>query len=99
MNTARTEVERAGVSTTVRQEVLDPGALYNPSAPAHAVITMAVGTQVDFGRVKVTATVSYQCDQNTATVERAGLLAFEKATSFMNDAIALLAGPPPEPIA
>jgi hypothetical protein len=51
---------------------------------------MSVGTQVDFGRVKVTAHVSYQCDQNTSAVDRAGLLAFEKAISFMNDGIKLL---------
>lgn len=95
MNTARVEVERDGTSTVLKEEVLDPlASLITVAGPVpRATVGMSVGTQFDFGRVKVTAHVSYQCDQTTAMVDRAGLLAYEKAVSFMNDGLQLLTTP------
>lgn len=97
MNTARIDIEREdGQNETVQATTLPPvESLFNPAFPAHATVSMSVGTQVDFGRVKVTAHVSYQCDQTNSAVDRAGLMAFEKAVSFMNDGVALLTGPAP----
>ncbi len=91
MNTARTVVEKGGQVATVQSEELDPLlGLYTPDGRPHATVSMSVGTQVNFGEVKVTAHVSYQCDQTTERVDQAGLLAFEKAVSFMNDGLKLL---------
>ena len=91
MNTARTDITRGAVTETVRTEELDPLlGLYTPGAHPHATVSISVGTQVNFGEVKVTAHVSYQCDQNNKKVDEAGMLAFEKAVSFMNDGLKLL---------
>lgn len=91
MNTARVEVERDGQAETLKTEELDPLlGLYTPGPHPHATVSMSVGTQFNFGEVKVTAHVSYQCDQNTTKVEQAGMLAFEKAVSFMNSGLQLL---------
>ena len=96
MNTARLDVEREGVTETVREEILDPLlGLWTPGNHAHARVGLVVGTQVDFGRVKVSAVVNYECDQTTAAVDKAGILAFEKAVSFMNDGMTCLVGPVP----
>lgn len=91
MNTARIEIERGGQAETVRSEELDPLlGLYTAGAHPHATVSMSVGTQVNFGEVKVTAHVSYQCDQTREKVDQAGMLAFAKAVAFMNDGLELL---------
>lgn len=98
MNTARTDIEREGKNTTVRTEELDPLlGLCTPDGRPQATVSISVGTQVNFGEVKVTAHVSYQCDQNTEKVDQAGMLAFEKAVSFMNDGLQLLTAKPEGP--
>lgn len=75
----------------LREEVLDPLAhLWTPGDHAHAQVGMSVGTQYDFGRIKVTAHVQYECDQKMPMVEEAGLLSFTKAVEFMNEGMTLL---------
>lgn len=92
MNTARVEVETAnGVTKTVKEETLDPlERLWTPGKHAHARVGLQVGTQHDFGRIKVTAYVDYECNQNEATVNEAGMLAFSKAIEFVHDALAVM---------
>lgn len=89
MNSGRVEVGRENQPTQVIQKT---DALCDLSHPGvtHARVGMSVGTQFDFGRVKVTAYVEYECDQDTAAVNSAGELAFTKAVEFMNDGLQLL---------
>ena len=90
MNVARIEVERDGVSTS-HETALDPLVeLYHAGPHAHSVVSIRVGTQQDFGRIKISAVVTYECDQTEAVVDRAGMLAFTKACSFMSDGLRIL---------
>lgn len=91
MNTAQRDSQRNGV-TRSQTKTLDPlTKLCTPDTPK-ARVSISVGTQYDFGRIKVNATVSYECDQTSAAVDEAGLLAFTKAVEFMEDGLSLLAG-------
>jgi hypothetical protein len=95
VNTARVEIEKDGVVIYKKEEVLDPlAALWTPGPHAHAETGMNVGTQIDFGRIKVGAWVKYECDQNEKTVDAAGEAAFGKALEFMNSALAILGETP-----
>ena len=70
--------------------VLDPvAALFTPGS-THAQVGISVGTQIDFGRIKVTAHVNYTCDQTEAKVNTAGEMAFNKALEFMNDGLSVI---------
>ena len=51
--------------------------------PARVDITVA--HSADFGAVKVSASVTLYCDQNEATINKAGELAFTKARELMED--------------
>lgn len=51
--------------------------------PARVDITVAHSQ--DFGAVKVSASVTLYCDQNEATINKAGELAFTKARELMED--------------
>lgn len=48
---------------------------------------VAVGTSegMDFGQLKVSVTVSVACDQDEASINKAGELAFYKAIELMRD--------------
>ena len=63
--------------------------LTHPGVP-HARVGMTVGTQYDFGRIKVTAHVELECDQLERAIERAGELAFTKALELMTDGMNVL---------
>jgi hypothetical protein len=89
VNTA--QVDYTGPNgTRSRREPLDPIAgLCSPNTPK-ARVSISVGTQHDYGRIKVAATVSYECDQTQGRVDEAGVLAFTKAVEFMTDSLDLL---------
>lgn len=92
MNTVRVEVEdENGNTRTLREQTLDPIAnLYHPGPHAHAHVGFTVGTQVAFGKVKVSCVINLECDQNTATLDEAAVTAFTKATEYMQDGLQLL---------
>lgn len=51
--------------------------------PARVSITVSEG--MDYGALKVSATVSLSCDQNERTINEAGGLAFYKAVELVRD--------------
>lgn len=51
--------------------------------PARVAITVAEG--LDYGSLKVSATVSVACDQDEPSVNKAGELAFYKALELVRD--------------
>ena len=51
--------------------------------PARVAITVAEG--MDYGSLKVSATVSVACDQNEPSINKAGELAFYKALELVRD--------------
>lgn len=53
------------------------------SDPARVDITVAHSQ--DFGAIKVSASVTLYCDQDEATINKAGELAFTKARELMED--------------
>jgi hypothetical protein len=65
--------------------------LWTPGERPHARVGFTLGTQHNFGELKVTASVSLECDQNDVAVNTAGMLAFNKALELMNDGIAVMA--------
>ena len=89
MSNIRIEAERNGVNINVPQPAFEPYDLLSPSC-VPATVGFSIGTQYNFGEVKVTAHVTLQCNQKAVDIERAGELAFAKAVEFMNNAMALL---------
>lgn len=64
-----------------------------------AKVSMNVTESYDYSSIRVGASVTLTCDQNTRTIDRAGQLALEKATELMKAGFAtygLKAGPLPE---
>ena len=51
--------------------------------PARVAISVAEG--MDYGALKVSATVSVSCDQDEKTINKAGELAFYKALELVRD--------------
>lgn len=88
---ARLEVETPAGTQTLKEERLPPLAeIWHAGPHAHARVGSNVGTQHDFGRIKVAAYVEYECDQDEKSVNEAGLLAFTKALEFVQDGMQLL---------
>lgn len=86
-----TESVKGGPERTLKSEVTDPyPELCDPSHPHHAFVEMSVSKGFDFGNVRVTARVSLVCNQDSATLDRAGVLAFEKAVDFSRDGFSIL---------
>ncbi len=50
-----------------------------------ARVSISVSEGMDYGALKVSATVSVSCDQNEQTINKAGELAFYKAVELMRD--------------
>jgi hypothetical protein len=90
-NTAEvTENLKGGAERTLKSEFTDPyPELYSAGEP-HAFVAMDVSKGFDFGNVRVTSRVSLVCNQNSATLDRAGVLAFEKAYAFAMDGFEIL---------
>lgn len=55
-----------------------------PKEPA-ARVSMTVGQATDYGALKVSATVSLECDQNEETINEAAGLCWFKAVELMAD--------------
>lgn len=51
--------------------------------PARVALTVSEG--MDYGALKVSATVSVSCDQNETTINKAGEVAFYKALELVRD--------------
>jgi hypothetical protein len=93
VNSARVEVEdeSTGASRTLKEQTLDPvTALWTPGNHPHAQVGLSVGTQHDFGRIKVTAHVTLECDQKEKTLDEAGMHSFRKAVEYLNDGLSIL---------
>ncbi len=74
-------------------------ALVTNSSGPKAKVSMNVSESYDYSSIRVGASVTLTCDQNTRTIDRAGQLALEKATELMKAGFAtygLTAGPLPE---
>lgn len=50
-----------------------------------ARVALNVGESMEFGAMKVSATVSVSCDQDEESINKAGELAFHKALEFVRD--------------
>jgi hypothetical protein len=50
-----------------------------------AKVAISLSESLDFGAMKVSATVSLACDQNEPTINKAGELAFSKALELLRD--------------
>ena len=89
--TARVEAETPTGTRTLKEEQLPRlGEIWHPGPHPHARVGNTVGTQHDFGRIKVTAYVEYECDQTEQAVNEAGLLSFLKAVEFVKDGMELM---------
>jgi hypothetical protein len=92
VSSARVEAEDAnGDKRVLKKETSPPMDFWNPGPHPHARVGMQVGTQQNFGEVKITAYVEMECNQDAKSIDEAGLAAFTKAVEFMNDGLSLLA--------
>lgn len=57
-----------------------------------ARVAISVAEGLDYGVLKVSATVSLSCDQNEAAINKAGELAFYKALELVRDGFGVLNG-------
>jgi hypothetical protein len=94
MNQAKVDLEYGdGTTHELKSETLDPlQGLWTPGEHAHARVSLSVGQALGYGELKVNASVSYECDQNEQTVDKAALLAFTKAITLATDAMRTLKG-------
>ena len=90
-NTVKVTAEVEGKERNLRNEPVDPlDGLWTAGDHAHANVGMTIGTQHDFGRIKVTAHVTYECDQTEVIVNKTAARAFSKALECMNDGMQLM---------
>jgi hypothetical protein len=75
-------------------EPLDPFAALCTPGLTHASVGFSLGTSQDYGRLKVVATVRVDCNQSTATMDKAAEMAFSKALEYMKDGFSILSGEP-----
>jgi hypothetical protein len=88
---ARLEVETAEGRRTLKEEQSPPlASIWSPGPHPHSRVGLNVGTQHNFGQVKIAAYVEYECDQTEAKVNEAGLLSFLKALEFVKDGMQLM---------
>lgn len=59
--------------------------VWTPGLHPHARVSMNVGFSSEYGAMKVSSSVSLECDQNEKMLNRAGELAFLKAEELTND--------------
>ena len=59
--------------------------LWSDRTKTPAKVTIGVSEAMDYGAMKVSATVSLACDQNEPAINQAGELAFYKAVELMRD--------------
>jgi hypothetical protein len=90
VNHAKAEVEGPGGKRTLKETTLDTFERLCTPGQTHASVAFTIGKSVGFGELKVSAHVTLTCDQNEATLNEAGLHAFNKALEFLNDGFSLL---------
>jgi hypothetical protein len=78
----------------IRRETLagDPFDKLCTPGGVHASVGFNVGTQANFGELKISATVRLQCDQNEKVMDKAAEMAFKKTLEYMKDGFAILSG-------
>lgn len=79
----KTKEETASTSGQIKEDKFD--ALWSDKTKTPATVAMGVQESMEYGALKVSATVSLHCDQNEATIDKAGELAFFKALELMRD--------------
>jgi hypothetical protein len=89
VNHAKVTVETNG-SIITKDKTLDHFHELLTGRGPRATVSMSVGRSLEYGAIKVTSNVSLQCDQDEATIDRAGELAFRKACEFMNDGFSIV---------
>ncbi len=60
-------------------------ALWKNRGTEPARVSVSVSEGMDYGALKVSATVTVSCDQNEATINKAGELSFHKALELVRD--------------
>lgn len=82
MNSARVTVEKDGQIIFDHTEPMDEyEALRQGNGPT-AQVGMNMGTSQEFGRLKIGASVTLTCDQNEATIDKAGYSALKKCVQM-----------------
>jgi hypothetical protein len=85
-NFTRTRESSAGRHAEAGQIVGDAySKLLSKTAKDPARVAISLSESLDYGSMKVSATVSLACDQNEPTINRAGELAFGKALELLRD--------------
>jgi hypothetical protein len=92
MSLGSVEVQEEGREPRVLKEapMTDEFALLASPGEIHARVGFSLGTQHDFGRIKVTATVSLECDQHELVINKAGEKAFRKAQELLDDGLRIM---------
>ena len=72
-------------STTIQLKEDKFASLWSKKDSRPATVSISVGEGMDYGALKVSATVTLACDQNEATIDKAGELAFYKALELVRD--------------
>ena len=99
-NTAVVTVDEKGKpERELKTEISDPYTeLYTADEKTpHSYVEMNISKGFDYGNVRVVSRVSLVCDQKGAVLDRAGVLAFEKAYAFACDGFEILMNEPKEP--
>ena len=84
--------ERGKVERELKREEWDPyPEIWTPGEDTpHSRVELSVTKGFDYGSLRVTARTSLVCDQKSQTLDRAGVLAFEKAYAFAIDGFEIL---------
>lgn len=90
MNHGKVEVVGPGVQRTIRETPIDPFEKICTPGKTHASVSFTIGKSIGYGDLKMSTHVTLTCDQNEATINEAGLHAFNKALELLNDGFALL---------
>ena len=61
--------------------------IWSDKSQTPARVSMTVGSSIEYGYIKVSATVTLACDQNEKMIDRAGELGFYKAMELAEDAL------------
>lgn len=91
MNQWRSQIESKGRVKTAEGELKDDAfqKLIQAQDDTRAAAQVAVtwGRVGDYGDPKITVTITLTCDQNKATIDAAGFLAYAKACEFVDEIV------------
>jgi hypothetical protein len=93
MNTWSLTVLEEGITQT-QEGIMELPELRKPKDDHPARVSMTVGRSIQYGEVKISATVSLACTQDEDAVDEAAKLAFLKALEIVNDGMGLLVDAP-----